>query len=237
MIAGFVDVTEGELLIDGRPVADLPPYRRNIGMVFQHYALFPHATVIDNVEYPLRQRKMAKALRREKVAAALRTVGLDGYGKRMPRNCPVVSSSVSPSRGPWSTNRARAAHGRTARRAGQETARFAATRDQAHSRRTRHHVRLRHARPGRSAGPVGPHRGVQQSAHRADRLCRPSFEHPQSIFVARFLGESSLFYGKLEDECIVNAYGRRIVAAQGESTRGDSVAVVVRPERIRIAHG
>ena len=50
MIAGFADVTEGELLIDGRPVADPPPYRRNIGMVFQHYALFPHMTVIDNVE-------------------------------------------------------------------------------------------------------------------------------------------------------------------------------------------
>jgi putative spermidine/putrescine transport system ATP-binding protein len=54
MIAGFVDVTEGELLIDGRPVADLPPYRRNIGMVFQHYALFPHMTVIDSARWPKR---------------------------------------------------------------------------------------------------------------------------------------------------------------------------------------
>jgi putative spermidine/putrescine transport system ATP-binding protein len=60
------------------------------------------------------------------------------------------------------------------------------------------------------------------------------YERPESVFVARFLGESSLFYGKLEDERTVNAYGRRIVAGRGESTHGSTVAVVVRPERLRI---
>jgi putative spermidine/putrescine transport system ATP-binding protein len=80
MIAGFVDVTDGELLIDNQPVADLPPYRRNIGMVFQHYALFPHMTVIDNVEYPLRQRKIPKAKRQAAVIEALDTVGLGHLG-------------------------------------------------------------------------------------------------------------------------------------------------------------
>lgn len=63
------------------------------------------------------------------------------------------------------------------------------------------------------------------------------YERPKSIFVARFLGESSLFYGKLEDGLAVNAYGRRIVAGRGDAASGDAVAVVVRPERIRILTG
>ncbi|WP_234790519.1 FAD-dependent oxidoreductase [Mycolicibacterium fortuitum] len=63
------------------------------------------------------------------------------------------------------------------------------------------------------------------------------YERPKSIFVARFLGESSLFYGKLEDGLAINAYGRRIVAGRGDAASGDAVAVVVRPERIRILTG
>ena len=85
MIAGFVDVTEGELLIDDREMTNLPPYKRNIGMVFQHYALFPHMSVAENVEYPLRQRSIPKQERRTMVAKALETVGLGNLGRRRPK--------------------------------------------------------------------------------------------------------------------------------------------------------
>ncbi|MDQ3899324.1 MAG: ATP-binding cassette domain-containing protein, partial [Actinomycetota bacterium] len=85
MIAGFESVTEGQLLIDGQPVQSLPPYKRNIGMVFQHYALFPHMTVGQNVAYPLRQRKVPKDRRGTLVREALQKVGLDDKEARMPR--------------------------------------------------------------------------------------------------------------------------------------------------------
>jgi ABC-type Fe3+/spermidine/putrescine transport system ATPase subunit len=85
MIAGFITPTAGQILIDGKDIADLPPHKRNLGMVFQNYALFPHMTVWDNIAFPLVERKVPKAQVREKVKAALEMVNLAGYEKRRPR--------------------------------------------------------------------------------------------------------------------------------------------------------
>ncbi|MFB7455942.1 ABC transporter ATP-binding protein [Streptomyces sp. NPDC056188] len=85
MIAGFVSPSSGRIVIDGSDICDLPPYRRNLGMVFQNYALFPHMTVWDNVAFPLVERKVPKAEIRRRVAAALELVHLGGLGKRYPR--------------------------------------------------------------------------------------------------------------------------------------------------------
>jgi putative spermidine/putrescine transport system ATP-binding protein len=85
MIAGFETPTGGDIAIDGRSVVDMPPYRRNIGMVFQSYALFPHLTVADNIGFPLKQRGLARAERARLVGEALELVHLPGYGERYPR--------------------------------------------------------------------------------------------------------------------------------------------------------
>jgi spermidine/putrescine transport system ATP-binding protein len=82
MIAGFEQPTEGEILLAGRPIAGVPPYQRNVNTVFQHYALFPHMDVAQNVGYGLRQRKVAKDEEKRRVAEALDLVRLSGYGKR-----------------------------------------------------------------------------------------------------------------------------------------------------------
>jgi spermidine/putrescine transport system ATP-binding protein len=82
MIAGFEQPTEGEILLDGRPVAGVPPYRRNVNTVFQHYALFPHMDVAENVGYGLRQRKVGKAEEARRVAEALDLVRLSPFAKR-----------------------------------------------------------------------------------------------------------------------------------------------------------
>jgi len=194
-------------------------------------------TVIDNVEYPLRQRKMAKTLRREKVAAALRTVGLDGYGKRMPKEL----SGGQQQRVAFA--RAMVYEPRVLLMDEPLGALDKKLRDSLQLEIKRIHGELGttfvYVTHDQDEALVLSDRIAVFNKARIEQIGSPTelYEHPQSIFVARFLGESSLFYGKLEDECIVNAYGRRIVAAQGESTRGDSVAVVVRPERIRIVTG
>ena len=84
MIAGFEAPTAGSILISGEPVVNRPPYRRNIGVVFQSYALFPHMTVAANVAYPLRMRRVAGEEVRRRVAAALDLVQLGGLGGRHP---------------------------------------------------------------------------------------------------------------------------------------------------------
>ena len=85
MIAGFEEPTEGEILLNDRSLSRVPPYRRNIGMVFQNYALFPHMTVARNVGFPLKMRQVSRAETDEKVLRALSLVALDDYVDKFPR--------------------------------------------------------------------------------------------------------------------------------------------------------
>jgi ABC-type Fe3+/spermidine/putrescine transport system ATPase subunit len=83
-LAGFYDPEEGDILIDGRRVNDLPPYERPTGTVFQHYALFPHMTVFENVAYGLKIQKAPPAKIREKVTQGLELLQLAGMEDRNP---------------------------------------------------------------------------------------------------------------------------------------------------------
>ena len=85
MIAGFETPTTGDITIDGRSVVELSPHRRNIGMVFQNYALFPHLTVAGNIGFPLKQRGIGRAERSRMIDQALQLVRLPGYGARYPK--------------------------------------------------------------------------------------------------------------------------------------------------------
>ncbi len=84
MIAGLESVTSGSIRFRGRDLASLPPASRNLGMVFQSYALFPHLTVLENAAYGLRVRKAGNAEVRERVPALLETLGLAGLATRYP---------------------------------------------------------------------------------------------------------------------------------------------------------
>lgn len=84
MLAGFESPTAGEILLDGRPITRTPPHKRNFGMVFQNYALFPHLTVGQNVAYPLTVRKVSKTEQATRVAKALAMVRLQGLAERFP---------------------------------------------------------------------------------------------------------------------------------------------------------
>jgi spermidine/putrescine ABC transporter ATP-binding subunit len=84
MLAGFETPTHGEIYLDDQPIGNIPPHRRNIGMVFQNYALFPHMTVSENLAYPLEVRKRSKSEINDRVSKALEMVELQGFGGRFP---------------------------------------------------------------------------------------------------------------------------------------------------------
>lgn len=84
MLAGFESVTSGTISIRGQSINKTAPYKRNIGMVFQNYALFPHMTVAENLGYPLSVRGYGKSEQRERIAEYLSLVELDDFGNRYP---------------------------------------------------------------------------------------------------------------------------------------------------------
>jgi putative spermidine/putrescine transport system ATP-binding protein len=84
MLAGFETATHGEIRLDGRPINQVPPHKRGIGMVFQNYALFPHMTVGENLAFPLEVRGIGKAEREEKIRRALDMVQMGAFAARRP---------------------------------------------------------------------------------------------------------------------------------------------------------
>ncbi|CAM4192221.1 Spermidine/putrescine import ATP-binding protein PotA [Kerstersia similis] len=85
LIAGFAEADNGEIFIDGQLVTNLPPHQRNIGIVFQNYALFPHMTVERNIGYGLKMRGIAAGEIQQRVQEAMAMVKLDGLGQRKPK--------------------------------------------------------------------------------------------------------------------------------------------------------
>ncbi len=84
MLAGFETATHGDIRLDGKPINNIPPHKRGIGMVFQNYALFPHMTVAENLAFPLQVRKMSKADTEAKVNKVLDMVQMGEFGGRRP---------------------------------------------------------------------------------------------------------------------------------------------------------
>lgn len=85
IIAGFEAANRGQILINGQDIAGKKPYERNIGMLFQNYALFPHMTVAENIAYPLKLRKLPKDEIAERVNSIIKLIKLDGMEKRLPK--------------------------------------------------------------------------------------------------------------------------------------------------------
>ena len=84
MIAGLEEISKGDFLIDGKKMNDVPPKERDIAMVFQNYALFPHLTVFENIAYGLKIRRRSAQSIREQVENIMQLVGLEGLAERAP---------------------------------------------------------------------------------------------------------------------------------------------------------
>jgi spermidine/putrescine ABC transporter ATP-binding subunit len=242
MIAGFLIPTKGEILINHMPVTDLPPYKRDIGMVFQNYALFPHMTVFENIAFPLRRRKMEKAMIGEKVKWALDLVKLSGYENRYPKQL-----------------------------SGGQQQRIALARSLvfnpslllmdeplgALDKKLREHMQLeiKHIQRTLSITVIYVTHDQEEALTMSDRIAvmnlgkieqiaEPNtlYDNPANSFVADFIGESNFFEGEYLGEQrgigLMKAHGGETLRVLPKSglPPGTPVRLVVRPEKLFFLH-
>ena len=172
MLAGFEVPTEGRIMLEGDPVEKVPPYERDVNMVFQSYALFEHLDIDDNVAFGLRRKKVAKDEIRERVAAALELVNLVAARQRPHQRALGRPEAAGRARARAGQPAEGPAARRAARRPRPEAAPPDAGRAQADPARGRDHLRLRHPRPGGGAGDVGPDRRDDRRPRRPVRRRR-----------------------------------------------------------------
>ncbi len=232
-IAGFETATTGDVLIDGRSILGLPPNHRDVGLVFQSYALFPHLTVFENVAFGLRLRRRPAPEIGSRVADALRLVDLGGLEARYP-------SQLS----------------------GGQQQRVALARCLALEPRLllldeplsnldlklriqmRAEIRKLQRRLGKTAIYVTHDQGealalsdriVVMSAGRIEQIGTPRevYEMPRTRFVADFIGASNLLAGVVEQPgAMVRVAGAHLTSS--DSVTAGPVTVLIRPERIRL---
>ena len=180
LLAGFEQPDEGSIRIGGVDAIGIPPYRRSVNTVFQHYALFPHMSVLENVAYGLKQRNVAGGERKRLAEEALELVQLRGFAA--PAAARALRRAAAARRPGARAGSAapRPAARRAARGARPQAAPRDADRAQAHADAARAHVRLRDARPGGGDVDERSHRRDVRRAHRATRPAaghlRPSRE-------------------------------------------------------------
>jgi putative spermidine/putrescine transport system ATP-binding protein len=238
MLAGFETPSAGEILLDGASLADRPPYRRNMGVVFQNYALFPHMSVAENIAFPLRVRGIRGNEAAKKVASALALVKLDDLGERRP-------DALS----------------------GGQRQRVALARalvfepdlvlmDEplgALDRQLREHLQVEIKRIQRALDLTIVYVTHDQdealtmsdriavfSAGRIQQVGRPDaiYETPANAFVAGFVGENNMLAGTLltqqDGQCAIRLPGGQIVRAMatGAMIAGDAVVAAIRPEHV-----
>jgi putative spermidine/putrescine transport system ATP-binding protein len=234
MIAGFVEASQGRILIGGRDVTRLPPYRRNTGMVFQGYALFPHMTVAQNIAFGLEMRRVEKGEIANRVGEALRLVRLEGMAERLPRQLSggqqqrvalaralVVNPEVFLLDEPLSNLDAKLRHAvrleirQLQQRLGLTTVFVTHDQEEALTLADRL-VLMNHGR-------------VQQigTAHQL-------YDKPANLFVADFIGKTNVLRGRLaEPGWFESAGGLRIPCLANGRAPGPA-AFVLRPERIAL---
>ncbi|XKG27058.1 ABC transporter ATP-binding protein [Phycicoccus jejuensis] len=235
LIAGFNTPDEGSIHVNGRDVGHLPPHKRNLGVVFQNYALFPHLSVSDNVAFPLKQRRVSSSERKKQVAQALETVHLHGMADRRP-------SQLS----------------------GGQQQRVALARSivfkpsvllmdeplGALDRKLRDSMQLEVRRIHREVGStvIFVTHDQEEALALSDRIAvfrdgrieqigtgRELYESPASIFIATFLGESTLIAGKVRSDGRGSfVEGAAKVRVNGSLPDGSAGVVMVRPERLRL---
>ena len=238
VIAGMVAASSGRVFIRDRDVTNMPPSQRDLGMVFQNYALMPHMTVFENIAFPLRVRKMPSAEIREKVEAVLRLVQLPDVGQRKPRElsggqqqrisiarCLVYDPSLILMDEPL---------GALDRK----------LREQMQLEIKRLHgqlgITVLYVTHDQEEAMVLSDRICLMNQARIEQLGKPTdlYFKPATPFVASFLGESNLIHGTVAEvgpTAILQGPGGCTIRAEAQSPLvvGQKLRMLVRPEHLR----
>jgi len=235
MIAGFTTLTSGRILIDGQDISGQKPHRRNLGVVFQQYALFPHLTVRQNVAYPLQQRKVSKSEIGRRVDEALEMVSLTEYGDRLPKQLSggqqqrvALARAVVYEPGALLLDEPLGALDKKLRDSLQrQIARM-------HKELGMTFIFVTHDQE--EALTLSDRIAVFNEG-RIEQVGTPTelYDHPETLFVAEFLGESNVFRGTLNEqrmlECASVTYQCSAEEVDGLAAEA---AIVVRPERLEL---
>ena len=233
MIAGLVQPSSGEIFVDGKRITGTPVHRRNIGLLFQNYALFPHMTVAENVAFGLEARRRPKAETAARVAGALQLVQLSGYADRMPAQlsggqqqrvalarCLVVEPSLLLLDEPLG------ALDKSLRESMQVELRALQQRLGITT------IMVTHDQD--EALTLADHVAIMRNG-RLEQLGSPAevYQQPVSRFVAGFIGVSNFFRGRVERSGYVTTPAGLMLTVAGRSI-GDDVTVALRPEAVTI---
>ncbi|HVX74922.1 MAG TPA: ABC transporter ATP-binding protein [Bradyrhizobium sp.] len=235
IICGLTEPSGGRLIIDGRDETDNPANKRDVGVVFQNYALFPHLTVRENVSFPLQMRRMPAGALRSRVDATLAMVGLSSFGDRFPQEL-----------------------------SGGQQQRVALARcfvyqpslilmDESLSaldRKLRDSMRIEIKRLHRDTGAtiIFVTHDQEEALALADRICLMNegrieqlgtpeeiYERPHNAFVAEFIGISNVMHGRIEADGYIRTEDGALPLPAGYAARaGESGALVIRPEKIAL---
>ena len=238
MIAGFEEPTSGRILLHGRDMVGVPPFRRDVNMVFQQYALFPHMDVFENVAFGLRRKRVPKGEIARRVAESLALVELEGREKRRPRQLSGGQQQrVALARA--LVNRPRALLLDEPLGALDLKLRQAM---QLELKRIQREVGITfvYVTHDQEEALTMSDRLVVMNAGRIEQLGSPRelYEHPATRFVANFIGTSNILTGRLErkgDAWALAGLGpdeRVLVADVGPVAQGEKVELAVRPEKM-----
>lgn len=234
LICGLVEASEGRVVIDGRDQSRMPVHQRDIGLVFQHYALFPHLTVAENIAFPLKMRGRPGAEVASRVSAALDMVHLGHLAGRFPRElsggqqqrvalarCFVYQPSIILMDEPLG----------------------------ALDKKLREHMQIEIKRLHRESGAtiVYVTHDQEEALAMSDRIClmnhakieqlgtpREIYERPRTAFAADFIGISNIFRGRWDGNGSLDTAHGRFALPQGVQSPGAEPALVIRPEHLRL---
>ena len=240
MLAGFEAPSAGEIRISGQPVQGVPPHKRNIGFVFQDYALFPHMTVGRNLAFPLKVRGIDAAEQARRVREVLKIVRLEGFEARSPdklsggqRQRVAIARSLVFEPTLVLMDEPLAALDRRLR---EEL--------QLEIRRIRQNLQITvvYVTHDQQEAMVLSDRVAVFNRGRIEQVAPPEmlYEEPERAFVAKFIGDNNLLKGRIlsagDGFCRVAAAGGEVVAfLVNPDLSSGSTTLAVRPERIAVA--
>jgi putative spermidine/putrescine transport system ATP-binding protein len=234
MIAGFVPPTAGDIRVDGTSIVALPPHRREMGIVFQSYALFPHLTVTRNIAFGLEMRRMPAAAIRSRVADMLRLVKLEAFTSRLPRELSGGQQQRV------ALARALAIHPRLLLLDEPLSNLDAALRQE-----MAREIRILQQHGGittimvthdQTEAMAMADRLVVMHEGRVQQIGSPEQVHsqPANPFVARFIGGSNVVTGRLHSGRLVLPDGSAVALAGRYAPQG-AATLAVRPDSVRLA--